>query len=94
MLKEVPKLREDVRHLTQFKVIVCRLKQNHVAEAEELAKNFTFMDDTPAYYFTKAAISFQKDDRNDAALWLGRAQRIFKLQQNSAILTPLWRRTG
>lgn len=89
LLKEFTRLREEVRHLTQFKVIVCRLKQNKVVEAEELTKNFTFMDDTPAYYFTKAAFSFQKGDKDEAKAWVNKALRIFKRAQNSPYIDTL-----
>jgi tetratricopeptide (TPR) repeat protein len=89
LLKEFPRLREEVRHLTQFKVIVCRLKQNKVAEAEEVTKNFTFMDDTPAYYYTKAAFSFQKSDKDDAKSWIAKAMRIFNRTQNSPYIDTL-----
>lgn len=89
LLKKFPRLREEVRHLTQFKIIVCHLKLNHVPQAEEMVKAFTFMDDTPAYYFSKAAFSFQKGDTGDAQAWLGRARRIFKPAQNTPYLDTL-----
>ena len=89
LLKEFPRLREGVRHLTQFKVIVCRLKQNKVAETEEVMKNFTFMDDTPAYYYTKAALSYQKGDKDDAKTWVNKALRIFSRMDNSAYIDTL-----
>jgi tetratricopeptide (TPR) repeat protein len=89
LLKEYPKLREEVRHLTQFKAAVCWLKQDHIAEAEEASKNFTFMDDTPAYYFSKAAISFQKGNKDEAASWLKRAMRIFKPKENAPYFDTL-----
>ncbi len=89
VLKDYPKLREELRHLTRFKLAICRLKQDHIAEAEEMAKNFTFMDDTPAYYFAKAAMSFQKGNKDDANAWLRRAMRIFKPKDNAAYLDTL-----
>ena len=83
------KLREDVRHLTIFKIIVCELKQNKLAEAEKNAKTFTFMDDTPAYYFTKAAFAFQKNDSRGASEWLEKAGTIFKQGQNPVYVDSL-----
>jgi tetratricopeptide (TPR) repeat protein len=90
LLAAYPRLREEVRHLTQFKVMVCRLKQNHLPEAQQVAaKNFTFMDDTPAYYFANAALSFQKGNTDEANSWLGKARRIFKPEMNAAYFDSL-----
>ena len=89
LMEDFPKLREDVRHLVQFKILVCRLKQNKVAEAEKAMGAFSFMDDTPAYYFSKAAFAFQKEDKPAASEWLTKAQRIFKRKDNAVYLDTL-----
>lgn len=89
LLEKHAKIREDVRHLTTFKIIVCELKQNKIAEAEKNAKAFTFMDDTPAYYFTKAAFAFQKGDQQEARDWLTKAGNIFKQGQNPVYVDSL-----
>jgi len=89
LLKDYPKIRMQVRHLIQFKVLVCQLKQDKVSEAEITMKAFTFMDDTPAYYFTKASFAFQKNDKTEAQAWLIKAGTIFKLQDNAAYLDTL-----
>jgi tetratricopeptide (TPR) repeat protein len=89
LLTDFPKLRLDVRHLTQFKVLVCQLKQDKVAEAREIMKNFSFMDDTPAYYYSKAAFEFQEGDTKDGRDWLGRAAGIYQQQMNIPYLDTL-----
>ncbi len=89
LLQENPKLREEVRHLSQFKVLVSQLKQGKVAEAEKTALVFTFMDDTPAYYFTKAAFEFQRNNKEGARDWLVKTDKIFKPQQNAVYLDTL-----
>lgn len=89
LLSEFPKLPLEVRHLTQFKVLVCQLKQKKIAEAETGMKSFTFMDDTAAYYYCKAAFSFQKGDKADATEWVAKAQRIFKQVENAPYLDSL-----
>jgi len=89
LLQENPKLREEVRHLSQFKVLVSQLKQGKVAEAEKTSLVFTFMDDTPAYYFSKAAFEFQKDNKDGAREWLVKTDKIYKPQQNAVYLDTL-----
>ncbi|WP_075087964.1 hypothetical protein [Verrucomicrobium spinosum] len=78
LLTDYPKLKLEVRHLSQFKVLVCRLKQGDVSGAQEIAKNFTFMDDTPAYYYSKAAFAYQEGKKGEGNEWLGRAAGIYK----------------
>jgi tetratricopeptide (TPR) repeat protein len=89
LLEKHVKIREDVRHLTIFKIIICELKQNKTAEAEKNAKTFTFMDDTPAYYFTKAAFAFQNGKQDEARDWLNKAGNIFKQGQNPVYVDSL-----
>jgi tetratricopeptide (TPR) repeat protein len=89
LLENFPKLREEVRHLLQFKIIICQLKQGKAAEAGKGARAFTFMDDTPAYYFTKAAAAFQEGDQSEARKWVGKATKIFKPRATAVYLDSL-----
>lgn len=90
VLAKFPKLPASVRHLVLFKVLVAKVKQNKLDEAEKLlADSFTFMDDTPAYYFSKAVIAFQKKDDKTANDWLAKGQIIFKGEPSSAYLDSL-----
>ncbi len=89
VLADFQKLREEVRHLIQFKIIVCQLKQAKLAEATKSSAGFTFMDDTPAYYYTKAAFAFQKSDLDEARKWVAKAEKIFKSQDNAVYLDTL-----
>lgn len=90
VLEKFPKLPTPVRHMVLFKQIVCGLKQNKLAKAEQLMKdNFTFMDDTPAYYFCKAALALQQKDEKTGNSWLRKAQVIFKKDDTSAYLDTL-----
>ncbi len=89
LLVDFVKLREDVRHLVQFKIIVCQLKQGKVAEAEKTSAAFTFMDDTPAYYYMKSAFAFQLPDADEAQKWISKAEKIFKEQDNAVYLDSL-----
>lgn len=89
LLADYPKLPLQVRHLTQFKLLVCRLKMDDAPGAEVMLKNFTFMDDTAAYYYSKAAFAFQKNDKSQAANWLAKADKIFKPIEKAPYLDTL-----
>lgn len=78
VLQDHPKMPLQVRHLSAFKILICQLQTGQVAEAETTLKNhFTFMDDTPAYYFAKAALEFQKENQLEAQTWLNKASTLF-----------------
>jgi tetratricopeptide (TPR) repeat protein len=78
LLQTYPKLRVEIRHITLFKILVSQLKLDKLATAEETMKNFTFMDDTPAYYYARAAMFFQKGDKIEGHTWVNKAAQIFK----------------
>lgn len=74
-----PKLPMIVRHLVHYKRVLCELKLGRRAVAEQIiADNFTFMDDTPAYYFSKAALAFDSADVPKAQEWVQRGVAAFK----------------
>ncbi|MFM7606112.1 MAG: tetratricopeptide repeat protein [Prosthecobacter sp.] len=82
LLADFPKLPQLIRHLAISRMVICEARQKKYEEAEKLIKeNLTFMDDTPAYYFSHAAISFTKKDPKMAQEWMLRATSIFKEQQ-------------
>jgi tetratricopeptide (TPR) repeat protein len=90
VLAEFTKLPMTVRHVVLFKVLLCQLKLGEIAEAEgTMKKHFTFMDDTPAYYFSKAAFAFQKEDTSTAKEWVEKAAVIFGDRNNSAYMDCL-----
>lgn len=86
LLAQFPKLPVQVRHLVQFKTLVCLVKQDKVAEAQKLLdENFTFMDDTPAYYFSKAVLALQAKATEKGNEWLFKGQKIFKAHSTAYI---------
>lgn len=85
-----PTVNMQVRHLVAFKLVLCELKLEKVAEAEAIiAANFTFMDDTPAYYLSKAAVAFQKKDETTANEWVDKARAIFGQNQTVSYMDSL-----
>lgn len=76
---DFPKLPMAIRHLVHYKRALCELKLGHRPAADQIiAENFTFMDDTPAYYFCKAAIAFDLGDANKGMEWVKRGVAVFK----------------
>lgn len=76
---DFPKLPMVIRHLVHYKRALCEMKLGHRAAAEQIiADNFTFMDDTPAYYFSKAALAFDAGDGPKANEWVQRGVAVFK----------------
>ncbi len=90
VLQEFPKLQMPVRHLVTYKLLITQVKQDKIAEAEAtLKKAFTFMDDTPAYYFAKASIAFQQKNSELAREWIEKAAVLFKGEANAPYLDAL-----
>ena len=82
LVADFPKLPQVIRHLAISRIVICEARQKKFDEAEKLIKeHFTFMDDTPAYYMSNAAISFSKKDEKMAQEWMLRATSIFKEHQ-------------
>ena len=85
LLVDFPKMPQPVRHMVLFKRLVCEVKLERLTEAEQtLKQSFTFMDDTPAYYYAQAALAFGHKDEPKARDWLTRAGGIFKPTERSA----------
>lgn len=77
ILASFPSLQKEVRALVQFKIVVCRIKLNQIAEAEELVKKFAFAEDSLPSYFTQASFAAQKGDNATANGLLTKAQKAF-----------------
>lgn len=84
LLIDFPKTPLPIRHMVLFKRLVCEVKLERLTEAEQTLKDsFTFMDDTPAYYYAQAALAFARKDEVKAKDWLARAGGIFKPVERS-----------
>lgn len=81
LLADFPKLPMHVRHIIWNRIVICEARLGKFAEAEKIIKEqFTFMDDTPAYQFSSAAVAFAKNDEPMAKEWILRGTSIFKEQ--------------
>jgi len=90
LLNDFPKIQMQVRHLIVFKALASQTLQGKIKEAEATQKTyFTFMDDTPAYYFAKASVAFGNKKDDEAKEWMEKANAIFKPQENAPYLDSL-----
>jgi tetratricopeptide (TPR) repeat protein len=77
LISEQAKLPESNKALIQFKILICRLKQDDEPGALTILKAWDFLDDHPCFYFGNAAIHFNKDEEKEARVWLDAAKKIY-----------------
>lgn len=64
--------------IIEFKILLCKIKLGQKEEVEILAEKYDYLDDSPYYYFAKAALAYNKGDLVKAEEWLAIAGRIFQ----------------
>jgi tetratricopeptide (TPR) repeat protein len=89
LLKILPPNAGELARLAEFKVFLCKKKLGLDKEALILADKYDYQDDSPYYYYTRAALAFDKKELAEAEQWMGRAARIFR---DPKILSP-WQDT-
>jgi predicted Zn-dependent protease len=89
ILKLLPPQNMALGRLVEFKMLLCKKKLGMDAEATALAEKYDFLDDSPYYYYAKAALAYDGNDMVKAEEWLAIARRIF---QDPNILAP-WQDT-
>lgn len=89
VLKKLPPQQMALSRLVEFKKLLCMNKLGMKNEVAILAEKYDYLDDSPFYYYTKAALAYDQKDAVAAEEWLGRAARIF---QNPQVLAP-WQDT-
>jgi Tfp pilus assembly protein PilF len=80
-LMNAANLKEENKALMNFKILICRLKQNDEPGAREILKAWDYLDDHPSFYFGHAAIHFNKAEEKKARRWLNAAQKIYSPAQ-------------
>ena len=73
----------------EFKILLCKNKLGKKEEVTILAEKYDFLDDSPFYYYAKAALAYDAKDLVKAEEWLATAGRIF---QDPNVLAP-WQDT-
>jgi tetratricopeptide (TPR) repeat protein len=89
VLKQTPESNIALSRLIEFKILLCKSKLGQEEEVVIMSEKYDFLDDSPYYYFAKAAVAFQKKNDQEAEQWLARAYRIFR---DPAIIAP-WQDT-
>lgn len=89
LLNQLPSQESQLAKLAQFKILLCKIKLGKKEEFIILAEKYDYLDDSPYYYFSQAAIAYEEEDLLAAEQWLARASRIFR---DPALLSP-WQDT-
>ena len=85
LLKRLPEDRVGIARISEFKLMLCKIKLGKKEEAMALANKYDFLDDSPFHYFAKAVLAYEEEDLAEAGIWMARASRIFR---NPAALAP------
>jgi len=85
----LPKNNKPMIRLCEFKLLLCQLKTNRVKEAIALKDKYNAWDDSPFYYYSRAAILYSNDDKRDAEKMLRNARFVWR---NDGSLAP-WQDT-
>lgn len=64
--------------LMQFKLLICQAQLKNVTAAEEILNQYAPYDnDSPAYYFAKAALDYAADKKEEGDEWVASAKSIY-----------------
>lgn len=63
--------------LIEFKVMLCKLKLGKIEAAKVLSEKYNYMDDTPFYYYSQAALAYEVNQKSTAEEYLKTAMRVF-----------------
>lgn len=77
IMKLLPPENIALGRLVEFKILLCEKKLGMDDEAAILSEKYDFLDDSPFYYYAKAALAYQAKDLVKAEEWLQIANRIF-----------------
>lgn len=81
----------ELNRLISLKVMLCNLALAHsdnkkidnpkktiyLNTAKKLANIYNYLDDSPYYYYSQAALAFHEEDKTKASQWLTSAQNVF-----------------
>lgn len=66
------------KRLMQYKIFICLLQEKQADAASAILEQFDQYDnDSPAWYFARAATSFSKGKKEEAEEWLASANKIY-----------------
>ncbi len=71
------------KRLMEYKIMICDLQEKKNDAALAVIEKFDQYDnDSPAFYFGKAAFAFANDQKEEAEEWLGSASKIYPKELN------------
>jgi tetratricopeptide (TPR) repeat protein len=89
ILKVLPPDNLALGRLIEFKILLSKKKLGMKEDVTILSEKYDFLDDSPFYYYAKAALAYEDNDMVKAEEWLAIAGRIF---QDPNVLAP-WQDT-
>lgn len=78
ILTEIPANNTSLSRLVEFKILLCKKKLGQDDEVLMLSEKYDYQDDSPYYYYAKAALAYDNGELLEAEEWLARANRIFR----------------
>lgn len=89
----------DFVKIIEFKILLSKLalsqstnenisadqKKKYLADAKQLADNYSYLDDSPYYYYANAALDYYNENERSASKWIITAKTVFA--NNPGILT-------
>lgn len=78
VMKLLPPENLALGRLVEFKILLCKKKLGKQDEVTILAEKYDFLDDSPFYYYAKAALAYDEKNLIKAEEWLAMAGRIFR----------------
>jgi len=85
----LPKQNKPMIRLCEFKLLLCKLKLDKKDEAKALMEKYDAWDDSPFYYFSRAAIDYNQGNKAEAEKQLRNARFVWR---NNAALSA-WQDT-
>ncbi|MDX1680041.1 MAG: tetratricopeptide repeat protein [Akkermansiaceae bacterium] len=85
LLEKLPEQAIALSRISEFKLLLCKIKLGKMEEAVRLANKYDYLDDSPYHYYAKAVLAFEEGDENEAQKWMSQATRIFS---SANILAP------
>ena len=78
VMKLLPPENLALGRLVEFKILLCKKQLGKQDEVTILAEKYDFLDDSPFYYYAKAALAYDEKNLIKAEEWLAMAGRIFR----------------
>lgn len=89
LIPRLPESQKPMIRLCEFKLLLCKLKLGKEDEAVALMNKYDMWDDSPFYYYSRAAIDYHDGRKLEAEKQLRAARFVW---QNNAVLAP-WQDT-